>query len=189
MSEYESNLQLTESVAVVGSTKHEEAQRNALDALGDLMSGDYDATYKVESWHAIYKYMTEHTVHLSPETWLSILEDKDIGPVVENRDERYQALIKSLPHNNGYPMRVNKQTFQPELYIDGKWLGIEAVKDPEPDLVEQQAQGEEIQQLMEDTKAFLAEGEQRVAEAETFMAEVESDLNYDDAMSVVSESK
>ena len=186
---YESNLMLESKMVIHGSNSQTAALGHIKNALGQLMRSDEEPSIRIKNWEAIYKYMMEQEVHLSPTTWLEILEDEDIGSAVENRDERYKALLKSMPHKNGHPMRVCPNTFTPLLYIDGEWVGIEVISDPEPDLVEQQQQADEVQQLMEDTEAFLAKVPGHVAEAEAFMAEVEADLNYDDAMRVVNESK
>ena len=175
-------------MVIHGSTSQTAAMGHIKNALRHLMPSEEEPSARVLKWEAIYKYMMEQEVHLSPHAWLEILEDKDIGPAVENRDERYEALVKSMPHMNGHPMRVDSDTFQPRLYIDGEWVELEAVKDPEPEL---ETLHEEYQHMM----TVLNEADEKFAKAEAVMEEVEAsmaeinDLNYDDAMSVVGDSK
>ncbi len=133
---------------------------------------------KLKAWEEAYEIICEHEIMLSPQLWLRILED-DIGLLFDDREERYELIVKSLPHANGHPMRVDECTFQPELYIDGKWLGLEAIADPEPKLVEQQKVAEEWDALEKKTNASLKK-------AEAVMSEIKTTLNdYDAAMSVV----
>ena len=146
---------------------------------------DEDPETKLADWTTAYQTICDLELLLSPTTWLAILEDSLLGATFEDREERYETIVKALPHANGYPMRCNERTFQPELYIDGKWVGIEAIQDPEPELVEQQKTAEDFQTTIAETKEFLAENEAKCTEVYAFMDKVEAELDYDDAMRVV----
>ena len=174
---YESNLELKPQITIKGNDTHQQYQDITAFAVRKVLSNS-DPVAKRNDWIETYKYMTEHEVFLSPTTWMVILEDKDLVEVIDQHEERYQAILKAMPHSSGYPMRVNGTKFRPELYVDGKWVGLEAIKDPEPDLVEQQM---ELTQM----KEFLDGTEDRIAEGYAVIEEMKATLDYDDAMRVV----
>ena len=141
-----------------------------------------DPNTKLENWTKAYQVICDLEIALSTSLWIDLLEDDIIGATIEDREERYEAIIKTLPHANGYPMRVNERTFQPELYIDRKWVGIEAVEKPEAKLVEQQ-------QLADQEEADSKHWEKRMAELEEEVLKIGEDFQkeyaYDNAMDII----
>lgn len=96
------------------------------EALLPLLQGLHDPDVKVASWNNIYQFILEQEVMISSELWLRVLDDKDIGPVVPQREERFKALLTTLPLINGYPTRSDG--VGTESYIDGQWVKLAIVE-------------------------------------------------------------
>jgi hypothetical protein len=105
-------------------------QEAAMKAISDMfnMKGAVPVEHTLQTWNAVYSFITTNQIHVAPEVWLRLFEDDVIGPVIPNREVRFAALLNMLPKVNGNPTKT-VQGVATESYIDGQWVKLEATVD------------------------------------------------------------